>query len=185
MAESGSIPSGYEKPVEAIEAFFKDKPFRLIRDKKDARSGTDLKRFMDQAGKCPHVIVVHSDKYWKSPYCLFELWTADNELPLRRGRTDLPLLFSVVIPVEHLRSNIRTHEGLEEYLRYWESFIGTPRMLGESPQTWKLRFRALLDKFSTYLDKERDFNIVWENDGKQALTGILARLESPAVTPEA
>jgi hypothetical protein len=179
--ESGSIPRGYEKPVDAIEEFFKDKGFRLIRDKNDARFGDNLKLFMEYGAKRPHVIVVHSDKYWRSPYCLFELWTMVHELQLRPDRS----LLSVVIPVEHQNSNITTYEGLETYLNYWETFTGTPRMLDWSPETLKDHFRSLLRSFSADLHQSLDLNIVWE-EGKEAkaLATILARLNVPVAKPD-
>jgi hypothetical protein len=177
--ESG-IPPGYEKPVDAIEEFFKNKPFILIRDKTDARFGDNLKLFMEYGAKRPHVIVVHSDKYWRSPYCLFELWTVVHELQLRQNRS----LLSVVIPVEHRNSSIATHEGLEEYLKHWETFTGIPRMLDWSPETLKDHFRSLLRSFSGDLHQSFNLNIVWEDGEARALATILERLKMPVATTD-
>jgi hypothetical protein len=66
---------------------------RLIRDKNDVRFGDKLKHFMEYGAKRPYVIAVHSDKYWKLPYCLSELWTVIHELQLQTNRS----LLSVVI----------------------------------------------------------------------------------------
>jgi GTPase SAR1 family protein len=176
--ESG-IPPGYEKPVDAIEKFLKDTPFRLIRDKNDARFGDNLKHFMEYGAKRPYVIVVHSDKYWRSPYCLFELWTVVHELQLSENRS----LLSVVIPVEHRNSEITTHEGLEEYLKHWETFTGVPRMLEWTPETLKDYFRSLLRSFSADLHQSLNLNIVWEDDETKALAAILGRLTKPEGTP--
>jgi hypothetical protein len=170
--ESG-IPPGYEKPVDAIEKFLKNKPFRLIRDKNDVRFGDNLKHFMEYGAKRPYVIVVHSDKYWESPYCLFELWTVIHELQLRKNRS----LLSVVIPVEHRNSKITTYEGREQYLKYWETFTGTPTMLDWPPEQLKDYFRSLLRSFSADLHQSLNLNIVWEDGEAKALDAILGRLE--------
>jgi hypothetical protein len=45
-----------------------------------------------------------------------------------------------VIPVEHRSSNIATHEGLEEYLKHWETFAGAPLMLDWTPDELKDHF---------------------------------------------
>jgi GTPase SAR1 family protein len=169
--ESG-IPPGYEEPVDAIAKFFRDKPFRLIRDKNATRFGDNLKHFMEYGARSPHVIVIHSDKYWRSPYCLFELWNVDRELRQRLDRS----LLSVVIPVEHRDSNIATYEGLEQYLKHWETFTGVPRMLEWTPAELKDYFRSLLRIFSRDLAQSLNLNVVWQDGEAKALATILGRL---------
>jgi hypothetical protein len=178
--ESG-IPRGYEKPVDAIVEFFKDKPFRLIRDKNDVRFGDNLKHFMKFGAKCPYVIVVHSDKYCMSPYCIFEVWTVVHGLGLSENRS----LISVVIPVEHRNSKITTYEGREQYLKYWETFTGTPAMLEWPPEQLKAHSQSLLWSFSRDLDQFLDLNILWHDDEKKALDTILGRLKMPTATSKA
>jgi internalin A len=47
--------------------------WNIIRDKTDMRSGDLISGFMKRIGLADHVIVVLSDKYLRSPYCMTEL----------------------------------------------------------------------------------------------------------------
>jgi internalin A len=47
--------------------------WKLIRDKTDMRPGELISGFMKRIGLADHVIVVLSDKYLRSPYCMTEL----------------------------------------------------------------------------------------------------------------
>ena len=91
-----------------------------------------------------------------------------------------------MIPVEHLNSNISTHQGLTAYLNYWEKVTDIPRMLDWSPEEAKDHFRSLLRSFSTDLSQSLNLNIVWkDDDAEPALAAILARLKMSPATPEA
>jgi hypothetical protein len=169
------IPPGYEVPVDAIEEFLRDKPVKLIRDKSYLRLGTSVKKFMRYGATRPHVIVVHSDKYWRSPYCIFELWNVMDELRKRKRK-----LLSVVIPVEHLESKIGTRERLHQYLKYWRRHAETPSSLGWEPQELKDRAASLLRDVSTDLDAEFRFNLKWEVGEEKVLAAIAKRLKLPS-----
>lgn len=166
------IPPGYEVPVDAIEKFLREKPVRLIRDKNDTGFGTNLRNFMEHGATRPHVIVVHSDKYWRSPYCIFELWMVMEELRRNSGKA-LP---SVVIPVEHLDSGITKQENLHKYLEEWRTFSGTPQLIGWEPQKLRDHAVSLLRDFSKDLHEHLNLNIRWSGDGSRALEDIAARL---------
>lgn len=167
-----ATPPGYEEPVEAIEEFLRDKPVLLIRDNRSTEFGDDLRQFMEYAAKRPHVIVVHSDKYWRSPCCIFELWTLEQELKQQKGKS-LP---SVVIPVEHMNSSVMTMEGLEECLKYWEGFRGTPPMLGWTAKELKDHACSLVRTFAGDLSKSRGLNLRWEDGPAKVLAEIAKRL---------
>ena len=116
--------------------------------------------------------MVHSDRYWRSPYCIFELWTVMEELRLNRGRD----LMSVVIPVEHLNRGITYWEQFDDYRKEWLAFCRTPRMLGWDPQTLKDNAVAVLRSFDP--DRIRSFNIRWTGNGEAALAAIADRLSA-------
>src|SRR5690349_5903289 len=48
--------------------------WHIIRDKTDMRPGDLISRFMKRIGLADHMIVVLSDKYLRSPYCMTELY---------------------------------------------------------------------------------------------------------------
>jgi internalin A len=164
------IPPGYEVPVDAVEQFLRDKPIRLIRDKSATRFGDNLKHFMEYGAKRPHVVVVHSDKYWRSPYCIFELWTVVHELQQQQGRS----LLSVVIPIEHLSSGITTERGLEGVIEYWRAVDDSPAMIEWRADELRDYAAALLRTFSRDLAQHLSLNVRWD-DGERAVMNELAR----------
>lgn len=173
---NSGIPPGYEEPVNAIEAFLREQPVIPIRDKNFAKFGDDLRQFMEYGAKRPHVIVVHSDKYWRSPCCIFELWTVEQELKQQKGKS----LMSAVIPVEHLNSIVGTTEALEECLNYWASFRGTPPMLGWTPEQLRDHARSLVRTFARDLNASLDLNLRWSDGPAMVLKAIAERLGLPA-----
>ncbi len=70
-------PSEKDKSREAIVDRLYDtlvnKRKNVIRDKKDAGYKMEISAFMRRIGRGKHVVVVISDKYLRSPYCMFEL----------------------------------------------------------------------------------------------------------------
>jgi internalin A len=47
--------------------------FRMLRDKREMRTGDWISTFMEQIGRGAHILVVLSEKYFQSPYCMREL----------------------------------------------------------------------------------------------------------------
>jgi hypothetical protein len=53
--------------------WFSQDVWNILRDKTDMRSGDLISGFMKRIGLADHVIVILSDKYLRSPYCMTEL----------------------------------------------------------------------------------------------------------------
>lgn len=66
----------YEDPVDAIEAALKlEADFvDVLRDKTKIGAKDIVMEFIDEVKTCDRVLVVHSQKYWRSPYCMYEFW---------------------------------------------------------------------------------------------------------------
>ena len=62
-----------ERIANELDADLKDKGISIIRDKRDLGFKGMIRDFMQQIGRGHAVIVVISDKYLKSPNCMFEL----------------------------------------------------------------------------------------------------------------
>jgi hypothetical protein len=62
-----------EQIVNDLDAAFKQKGIVLIRDKRDLGLKGMISGFMQRIGEGKAVVTVISDKYLKSPYCMFEL----------------------------------------------------------------------------------------------------------------
>jgi internalin A len=62
-----------EEIVNQIDQALQARGLRIIRDKRDLRFKGSIKEFMERIGQGNCVIVVISDKYLRSPNCMFEL----------------------------------------------------------------------------------------------------------------
>lgn len=110
----------YEEPVNIIERFLRKKNTEIIRDTQSLEEGDSIVKFMKNGVKAPIIILVHSDRYWKSPNCIYELFLLDQELSSSVEKS----FQTVVIPVAHPTSKIDKKNHLKQYLRYWEEYSG-------------------------------------------------------------
>lgn len=85
----------------------------LIRDKRDLGFKGLIKEFMEKIGQGNAVILVISDKYLKSPNCMFEL------LEVQKSGDFYERIFPLVLP----DANIYKSTGIISYLKYWEDQI--------------------------------------------------------------
>ena len=62
-----------EEMVDQIEQSLRERGIRIIRDKRDLDYKGSIGEFMERIGRGSCVIVIISDKYLRSPNCMFEL----------------------------------------------------------------------------------------------------------------
>ncbi len=101
-----------EEIANKIEQAFEAQPdIELIRDKNNLGYKGPIKAFMEQIGQGKAVVVVISDKYLKSPNCMFELVeiAAQGDFSKR------------IFPVVLGDANIYDPEDCLEYLIHWEN----------------------------------------------------------------
>jgi internalin A len=90
--------------------------WNILRDSEVLRSGQLISGFMKRIGLADHVIVVLSDKYLRSPYCMTELHSiyqrsvGEKEDFLRR-----------IIPLRLTDAQISTWRDRVAYAEYWEA----------------------------------------------------------------
>ena len=90
--------------------------WNILRDKNDMRPGDLISGFMKRIGLADHVIVVLSDKYLRSPYCMtelhyiYQLSLGEKEDFLRR-----------IIPLMLDDAQFGTPEERVAYAKYWEA----------------------------------------------------------------
>jgi len=125
------IPSGYETPVDVLfEALLKLKPnVEPIRDKFLICEGDSIVAHNQRIRTCDKVIVVHSDKYWKSAFCMDELTMLLHSLLRRPGTIE-----SVLTVIEHhqtefdrpgkekSRGPFKDGHALEAVEKHWLAF---------------------------------------------------------------
>ena len=138
------------------------------------RRGDDIVKFMNDGARHPHVIVVHSHKYWRSPNCMYELVQLEEELKKNKGKSFL----SVVIPVELPSSRVGNRDGIDEYAAFWRAFAGeVPARLPWTREELKDFASATLRLFGREISSSLDVNIRWKDGEVVALGKIAERLD--------
>jgi len=99
-----------EKIVNELDAAFQQKNITIVRDKRDLGFKGMITDFMQQIGTGKAVILVISDKYLKSPYCMYEL------LEIYRNLKFQERIFPIVM------EDAQIFEPLKrlQYLKHWK-----------------------------------------------------------------
>jgi tetratricopeptide (TPR) repeat protein len=135
--------------VDKLEQACAARGIKLRRDKNQIGYGNSIRQFMDQLGAGRHVVLVLSDAYFKSEYCMYELRQIYEHGDLRKR------IHPVVL------SGTRFHKSPDRlpYFEYWEKEIADLQAklakLSDPKNTLKVReeldryaeFRRLLDKW--------------------------------------
>jgi internalin A len=102
---------------ELYESLEKDGIYELKRDKKDAGYRASIKKFMKDIGKGKLVVVVISDKYLKSPNCMFELLAI-----FRSAGSDTEEFRERIFPIVLGDAN-KIYDEIDrlDYVEFWQS----------------------------------------------------------------
>jgi internalin A len=90
--------------------------WNIIRDKNAMRSGDLISGFMNRIGFADHVIVVLSDKYLRSPYCMAELYGI-----YQRSVGEKEDFLHRIIPLPLADARIGTWRDRLLYTKYWRA----------------------------------------------------------------
>src|SRR5262245_11368494 len=102
-----------EEIVNQIDQTLQNRGVKIIRDKRELGYKGSIKEFMERIGRGNCVIVVVSDKYLRSPNCMFELVEiAENKQFHNR-------IFPIVLSDANIYDPVRRIE----YVKYWEDKI--------------------------------------------------------------
>lgn len=100
-----------EDIVNKIDESLQKRGIKIIRDKRDLGYKGSIKTFMERIGTGDCVIVVISDKYLKSPNCMFEL----VEIAANKEFGDR------IFPVVLADADIYKPVNQLQYIKYWET----------------------------------------------------------------
>src|SRR5678816_4138670 len=100
-----------ETIVNELDNTFRNKGIALIRDKRDLGFKGMITEFMQRIGRGQAVVVVISDKYLKSPYCMFELLEIYRNLDFKNR----------IFPIVLKDANIFESIPKLQYLEYWRN----------------------------------------------------------------
>ena len=105
----------YEEPVDFIyEALNSDSGIRPLRDNIDIPEKGSINKFMERISDTSYAVVVYSDKYFRSPYCMWELLTLlDSYAATSRSWKENLIL------IEHESSDIQSVGGRNDILADW------------------------------------------------------------------
>jgi len=99
-----------EEIVNQIDQTLQQRGLKIVRDKRDLGYKGSINEFMERIGRGNCVIVVISDKYLRSPNCMFEL------VEIAEGKQFHDRIFPVVLGDANIYDPIKRIE----YVKYWE-----------------------------------------------------------------
>ena len=99
-----------ERIVNELDADMKNKSITVIRDKRDLGFKGMIRDFMQQIGRGHAIIIVISDKYLKSPNCMYEL------VEIARNKDFHDRVFPIVLA----DADIYNPVNRIKYIKHWE-----------------------------------------------------------------
>jgi hypothetical protein len=99
-----------EEIVNQIDKALQERGLKIIRDKRDLGYRGSINEFMERIGRGNCVIVVISDKYLRSPNCMFEL------VEIAEGKQFHDRIFPIVLADANIYDPLKRIE----YVRHWE-----------------------------------------------------------------
>jgi internalin A len=99
-----------EEIVDHIDSALQQRGIRILRDKRDVNYKGSIGEFMERIGRGNCVILVISDKYLRSPNCMFEL------VEIARQQEFHDRIFPVVLNDANIYDPVKRIE----YVKYWE-----------------------------------------------------------------
>ncbi len=104
-----------EKIVNDLYESLKKDGYRVVQDKKNLGYRKSISDFMKRIGKGNLLIVAISDKYLKSPYCMFEMYKAYRDCKFERD-----ILIEKIFPIRVESLNLAlTGPKRTEYRQHW------------------------------------------------------------------
>ena len=99
-----------EEIVNQIDGALQERGVKIVRDKRDLGYKGSINEFMERIGRGNCIIVVISDKYLRSPNCMFEL------VEIAEGKEFHDRIFPVVLGDANIYDPIKRLE----YVKFWE-----------------------------------------------------------------
>lgn len=103
----------YEIIVNQLDNVLQTRGLKVVRDKRNLEYKGSISKFMERIGRGDCIIVVISDKYLKSPNCMFELVEI-------AGNKDFE---NRIFPIVLTNADIYTSKGQFHYIKHWENEI--------------------------------------------------------------
>ncbi|HEX4960322.1 MAG TPA: leucine-rich repeat domain-containing protein [Thermoanaerobaculia bacterium] len=105
-----------EQAAEALYSALEQDGFQPERDRDHMRSGELISAFIRRLTRADLVVAVISDKYLRSPYCMYEIYKL-----WQRCQGDADLLTRCLVPIVLPEVKVGDVEDRAPYLRYWST----------------------------------------------------------------
>ena len=117
------VPIAYEEPVNRIEKALQafSHQVAVLRDKNEIRDKDSITQFMYEIKKSEKVLIVHSDKYFRSSYCMLEFWQVLESF-MERGAN----IRDTLLLVELANSPIFSVREKKRYIDFWDQVDDMP-----------------------------------------------------------
>ena len=134
-----------EEIVNQIDLALQQRDLTIIRDKRELGYKGSISAFMERIGQGNCVIVVISDKYLRSPNCMFEL------VEIAEGKQFHDRVFPIVL------SNAEIYDPVKrlKYVKHWEDkLVELDQAMREVKSQANLQgVREEIDQYSRFRDK--------------------------------
>ena len=162
--------------ADAIDKYLRDKGYHVQRDIRDINFKDDIEDFCDQIRDCPAAIVLISDAFLKSRWCMFEI------LKLMQDRE----FKEKIIPVRIEDARIYSVEERIDYITFWNKKYqalkkktkGLERsQSAEVDEEMKL-YTYIKTEINSFMTRAARWKLIEYNSLKQTgFTEIIAELE--------
>ncbi len=133
-----------------------EQKYKLIRDKNHLVLGNSIKDFMREIGRGNYLIIVISDKYLRSEYCMFEAVEI-----MKHSKQYAQQIFPIILS----DASIYAHEGKLAYIQYWKEQYTKLKKMVDSTTDKEENFalNEIVAQFKEIADTIDDF-IVFVSD---------------------
>ncbi len=150
-----------EKIVHEMYESLKADGFDVVKDKEDAQYKDMISEFMKEIGRGDCIVIAISDKYLKSPNCMFEMYEIFRNSKLDRGAFKEKIF---PIRVESIR--LSDPSVLDTYFEHWEQeeknwetlIIKRGTRISPAQQERYKRIKAIASELGDFLDFLSDIN---------------------------
>ena len=133
-----------ETIVNQIDSALQQRGLKIIRDKRDLGYKSSISAFMERIGQGNCVIVVISDKYLRSPNCMFEL------VEIAEGKQFHDRVFPIVLADANIYDPVKRLG----YVKHWETKLAElDKAMKEVGQANLQGIREDIDQYSRIRDK--------------------------------
>lgn len=110
------------KIADSLDIMFQTKNIKLERDIRDIDYRESIKEFMKRVRNADFSLMIISEDYLKSPYCMYEVTEFIKDENYKEK----------ILPLVHSDADILTNKGRNKYIKYWQDkYKETYAELGE------------------------------------------------------